>query len=62
MIININCIYNDQGAWCKNTEIPRSFFGLGARCCIEFDKNKKCNIKTEYCKPSPTAFKSSTRI
>jgi hypothetical protein len=32
--ININCIYNDSGAWCTNKNIKRSLCGIGARCCV----------------------------
>lgn len=39
MPININCIYNDSGAWCKNVTIKRSLFGLGARCCVLYPHN-----------------------
>ena len=27
-MINVNCIYNDQGAWCTNEKIKRSLFGI----------------------------------
>jgi len=47
---HINCKYNDQGAWCTNKQIKRSLFGLGARCCCEYD-DKKCEYKVEYKKP-----------
>lgn len=40
----INCKYNDQGAWCNNKNIKRSLFGIGARCCSEFN-DEKCDLK-----------------
>ena len=33
---NVNCIHNDNGAWCKYSEVKRSFFGLGSRLCIVY--------------------------
>ena len=53
-MIKINCIWNDQGAWCKNKEIKRSLFGLGARCCIEYGSNKTCQLKKLRPKPLPS--------
>lgn len=47
-MIKINCIWNDQGAWCKSKSTKRSLFGIGARCCIEFDSNKKCSWKVPF--------------
>lgn len=40
----INCKYNEKGAWCTNENIKRSLFGIGARCCTEFN-DKKCELK-----------------
>jgi hypothetical protein len=52
MYKKINCKKNDKGAWCKDKRIPRSLFGLGARCCVEYDYNpKKCEFKTESPRP-----------
>lgn len=54
MPININCKYNDNGAWCKNLNIKRSLFGLGARCCVLFpDKflSNLCKYQEKYRKP-----------
>jgi hypothetical protein len=48
MNININCIYNDKGAWCKNENVPKSFFGIGSRCCKEFNGCEKCEFKEEH--------------
>lgn len=48
---NINCKWNDRGAWCKNENIKCSLFGVGARCCIEFDSNKTCKFKSSWPKP-----------
>lgn len=44
MILKINCIYNDDNAWCTNKNIKRSIFGIGARVCLEHN-NKKCEYK-----------------
>lgn len=53
MGIKINCIYNDQGAWCTNKKIKRSLFGLGARCCVLFPySDGKCDLQKKY-KRSP---------
>lgn len=43
--MKINCEYNDGGVWCKNRNIKRSCFGLGARMCVEYDKSIKCEHK-----------------
>ena len=44
MIIKVNCKYNDKGAWCTNKNIKRSLFGIGARCCSEYN-NISCDLK-----------------
>jgi hypothetical protein len=49
MILKINCKFNDNGAWCANKNIKRSLFGMGARCCCEYD-GKTCSIKEERSK------------
>ena len=52
MGINVNCIYTDKGAWCKNKKIKRSLFGFGARCCINYPyDNKECPYRIKYEKP-----------
>ncbi len=52
MGININCTHNDQGAWCKNLEVKRSLFGLGARCCVEYPFSKTvCPLKNQHARP-----------
>lgn len=58
--ININCIYNDQGAWCKNKAIKKSWWGIGARECIEFQRMlrgygilEECQYREGYPKPPP---------
>lgn len=54
MGIKINCTHNDQGAWCTNKKIKKSFFGIGARCCIEFPySSTKCALKKSSPKPPP---------
>lgn len=47
MHIKVNCKYNDQGAWCKNSNIKRSLWGLGARCCVLYppDEKPSCNYQ-----------------
>ena len=40
----INCKYNDNDVWCTNKNIKRSLFGIGVRCCVEFN-DKECNLK-----------------
>ena len=51
MMKNINCKWNDQGAWCKNKNIKRNLFGIGARCCIEHGENAMCSFKDFRPKP-----------
>lgn len=49
MNININCKYNDRGAWCTNKNIKRGFF---ARCCMEYPPNsKRCPLKERFPRP-----------
>ena len=64
MHININCQYNDQGAWCINKNIKRSLFGFGARCCILHDTtNKICSFRKPKPKPiAPPPCPSPKRI
>ena len=47
---NVNCIFNDRGAWCTNTNIRRAFYLFGARCCVKFDS---MSAHCPYCKPVP---------
>ena len=47
MIVKINCIHNDEGAWCENKHVKRSLWGFGARCCSEYE-NKPCSHKIPY--------------
>jgi len=49
--INVNCIYNDDRAWCKNKNVKRSLFGFGARCCIDYPYSKGCKFKEPYPRP-----------
>ena len=54
MIIKVNCIHNDQGAWCKHKEVKRSLWGLGARICPLHGELTTCqhqevkSIKADY--------------
>jgi len=53
MNIEVNCIYNDEGCWCKNRAIKRSLWGLGARMCIDAGRLRAtCEIREEYPKPA----------
>ena len=47
---NINCKDNNQGVWCKNKNVKRSLFGIGARCCLVFN-GKPCPYREKYLKP-----------
>jgi hypothetical protein len=54
MNVNINCIYNEKGAWCTNLNVKRAMFGFGARCCVIYPglDGKKCRHKVEHKRPS----------
>jgi hypothetical protein len=45
IIVKVNCINNDKGAYCKDKKVKRSLFGLGARCCSEYHNINKCPYK-----------------
>ncbi len=70
MGIKINCVYNDKGAWCKNKNIKRSLWGMGARCCSVFNgepfNSLSCSLKEEVPKPrltfSPQSPKKNVSI
>jgi len=49
---NVNCKFNDSRAWCTNEDMPRSIFGIGARCCCEF-MGKKCDKVSPLERPKP---------
>jgi hypothetical protein len=52
MAIKINCVYINNVAWCKNKNIKRSLWGLGARCCVEYPPDiSSCEFKEKYSKP-----------
>ena len=53
MNININCIDNDKGYWCKNPNVKKSLFGLGARCCtqVRAKSGETCPYQTKYERP-----------
>jgi len=53
MMIKVNCIYNNKGAWCNNLNINKSLFGLGARCCSEYPNSSElCPHQEKVRKPS----------
>ena len=61
-MVKINCKQNDSGVWCKDKRIKRSCWGFGARCCIEYDNNKKCLYKESYKKgPTPKRMTQKNR-
>jgi hypothetical protein len=47
MMQNPNCIYNNQQAWCKNKNIKRSLWGLGARVC-RLVENEPCSFQIQH--------------
>jgi len=53
VIKNINCIYSDNGIYCKNNKIKRSLFGFGARVCKNVDSfwDDKCDLIEKYPEP-----------
>ncbi|MEA3295538.1 MAG: DUF2283 domain-containing protein [Patescibacteria group bacterium] len=60
-MIKINCKWNDNGAWCKNKKVKRNLFGLGARCCIEYDTNKVCQLKEPHLLPKKLPLRPPLR-
>lgn len=65
--VNINCIYNDRGAWCKNKKVKRCLFGIGARECIEYPckaegdcRYRKGYLKTSYAIVTTTVFRKKS--
>lgn len=44
MIKKINCIYNENNAFCTHKNVKRSLCGLGARVCLEHN-DKPCKFK-----------------
>lgn len=51
---NINCRWNYEHRWCLNSNIKRSWFGLGERKCIEAVSEKACKLIDPYPKPAPS--------
>lgn len=49
--ISVNCVYNEDGSWCKNKNVKRSLFGIGSRCCIDYPYSSGCEFKEPYPKP-----------
>jgi hypothetical protein len=52
MVVNINCIYIDRIAWCKNKNVKRSLWGIGARYCMDYPSNflnkNGCEFRVEH--------------
>lgn len=49
MQINVNCVSNRDGAWCNDKRVKRSLWGMGARCCIEYNgKHGECPYRVSY--------------
>jgi hypothetical protein len=46
--IKVNCIYNDNVGWCKNKNVKRSLFGIGARVCPLADGLVDCPHQEKY--------------
>lgn len=58
MIVKVNCTYNNSGAWCRNKNIYRSLFGLGARICpVHNGGTCSLQIKKERMTPPPAPTK-----
>jgi hypothetical protein len=53
MNIKNPCIHSDNDAWCKNKNIKRSLFGIGARCCVVYTQINKSNCKYYEAMPKP---------
>jgi len=64
MHINNHCLHSDNTAWCKNKNIKRSLFGIGARCCkiYPYMDESKCEFFESNLKgrpKSPIGIRSS---
>jgi hypothetical protein len=55
MMQRVNCVSNEQGAWCRDARIKRSLFGIGARCCLVFE-GKPCEYQQEHLRPAAPPF------
>jgi len=62
-MILINCIYNEDGAWCTNAKVKASLWGFGARCCVEYPPSDRvCEFKEAHRPPAnmpPAAAKAT---
>lgn len=48
MYINVCCNYFISGGYCNNSNIKKSLFGLGAKCCIKYPiLSTKCKYYDE---------------
>ena len=57
-----HCLHSDNSAWCKNKNIKKSLFGLGARCCKIYpslDENKCEFFETKLPPKPPIGIKSA---
>ena len=50
MQINVNCKMNDNKAWCKDTRVKKSFFGLFARVC-SVHNGEDCPYQDPHSRP-----------
>ena len=52
ILIKVDCVYNDKGAWCNNKNVKRSLFGIGARVCVKYPPSKKsCDFIKRHKRP-----------
>lgn len=57
--VKVNCKYNDRGLYCKNKNVKRSLFGIGARLCNCVNFGGECPYKESYPKPgAPSSQKA----
>jgi hypothetical protein len=52
--IKINCEYLEGVDGCTNTEVRKSFFGIGRRKCVELCSHDLCYFKREIKKDKTT--------
>ena len=57
--VKVNCKYNDRGLYCKNKNVKRSLFGIGARLCSCLNFGEDCSYKESYPKPLKSPYGGS---